>query len=187
VNPAVPAAVAGVPPPIALEANAQGWHTPKAADNPNAVYLGCTKEGWNLSADVKTTDQFCDESPDPESTTVDSRTISIEGSILGVFDEKILEQLYGFNKVSVNTDSFLHFLDPALVVAPEMSVLVLNRREVSAGVYKYGYILFPNCQQTASFPGGKFSSKERVVAPAKFVASGYAGYGGAAFTVWYEK
>ena len=65
--------------------------------------------------------------------------------------------------------------------------MLVFRREVTPDVFKYGYFLFPNCEQTASYPGGKLSSKERLVAPIKLLAKGYTDYGGRAFTKWFEE
>ncbi len=186
VNVNIPAAVAGVPPPIALEANNEGWKTPVIASHPNAVYLACTKEGWDLTLDKQTQEEFCDEAVDPESTTTTSRKLTVVGSLLGVLDEKILTTLYGLTPFHAAGDTFQHFGDPGDVNNPTMPVLAIWRRLVGTS-YKYGYFFFPNCEQTASYPTGKLSSKERVLAPASFVAKAYAGYGGRSYTKWFEE
>ena len=187
VNVAIPAAVAGVPPAIALETNAEGWKTPVIATNPNAVYLACTTEGWDLALEKQTTDDFCDEQVDPESTTTTSRKLTIAGNLLGVLDQKLLTTLYGLTRWSVDGDTFEHLGDPGDVTNPIMSVLAVWRRQITGGAYKYGYFFFPNTEQTASYPTGKLSSKQRVVAPVSFVAKGYAGYGGRSYTKWFEE
>ena len=186
VNVSIPAAVAGVPPPIALETNAEGWKTPVIASHPNAVYLACTTEGWDLALDKQTQDEFCDEQVDPESTTTTSRKLTIAGSLLGVLDEKILTTLYGATAWHAPGDTFQHLADAGDVSNPTMPVLAVWRRLVGA-TYKYGYYFFPNCEQTASYPTGKLSSKQRVIAPASFTAKGYAGYGGRSWTRWFEE
>lgn len=188
VNVAIPAATAGVAPPITLEVNAEGWKTPVIADNPNAVYLGCSTEGLTLNMDKQTQDDFCDESPDPESTTTTSRKLSIAGNYLGVLDEKLLKTLYGLKDWAQPSDTFQHLADAGDVSNPVMSVIAISRRPgATAGTYKYEYIFFPSCEQTAAFPTGKLSSKERMTAPVNFVAKAYAAYGGSSFTEWIEE
>lgn len=186
VNVAIPAAVAGVPPAIVLETNAEGWKTPVIASNPNAVYLGCSTEGWDLALDKQTQDEFCDEQVDPESTTTTSRKLTIAGNLLGVLDEKILTTLYGLTKWHVDSDTFQHYGDAGDVTNPTMSVLAVWRRLVG-GTYKYGYFFFPNAEQTAAYPTGKLSSKQRILAPVSFTAKGYPGYGGRSYTKYFEE
>ncbi len=185
---AVPAAVAGVPPPLVLETNAEGWKTPTITTNPNAVYLACSKAGLDIATAVQSTDEFCDEKVDPESTLITSRKITVKGEYLGVLDEKLLLALYGMTAFHAPGDTFQHFGDAGAISPPVMSVLALWRRDgATPGTFKYGYFFFPNCEQIATYPGGKFTSKERVTLPVEFVAKGYDGYGGRAFTKYFEE
>lgn len=187
VNVAIPAAVAGIPPAIALAANSGGWKTPVIADNPNAFWLGCTTAGWDIALDEQIQEDFCDEFPDPESTTITSRKLTVSGSALGVLSPKILKTLYGLPEFSVDGDAFRHFGASTSVSKPTCNALLIYRRETAPDVFKYGYFFFPNCEQTGAYPGGKLSSKERLVAPIKLLAKGYTPYGGKPYTKYFEE
>lgn len=186
VNVNIPVAVSGEPPPVTLALNAEGWKTPDITENPNAIYLGCSTDGLTITPEITKEDQFCDEQVDPESTVITARKIKIAGNYLGVLDEKLLTALYGLTVWHAPSDTFEHYGDNINGGAVQANLIVVFQREV-AGVEKYGYILFPNTEQSASFPSGKFSRKSRLEAPVEFTAKGYPGYGGKAFTKYFEK
>lgn len=189
-NVTVPAAVAGEPPPVALELNAEGWKTPVIASNPNAFYLGCTTEGWNITNEEQTEEQRCDEQVDPESIITTSRTLAIEGNLLGVEDPTILTQLYGMTRWDNQpADTNVHLGANPSGAKPSMPVIALYQleRPNAPGTFRFGYFLFPNCEQTATYPAGRFSRTQRLTCPVRFVAKGFGGYGGRPYTKYLEE
>lgn len=67
--------------------------TPDATANPSAVHLGYTDAGLTIKATETATDFFVDELPSPSGSSLDSLTVSIEGTLTQVNDEDVMKVL----------------------------------------------------------------------------------------------
>lgn len=124
------------------------FKTPDATENPNAVCVGPTKEGWVIGGQVQSEQEFTDESPVPVDTYIDTETREITAELYEPLNPAVLVALQGM----VNTqpgagEELLQF--GGLTAIPEMSVALCFRRPDDPT--KYGYVMLYQCKQVEVF------------------------------------
>lgn len=120
------------------------FKTPDATENPNALCLGCTREGWKVGGSIAVNQEFCDESPAAIDTIVDQEVHEIEAEIMYPLNPSVLTKLLGGTRTTVaSTSELIEF--GGVTAVPQMSVALVFRRPDNTA--KYGYIMLYQCKQ----------------------------------------